>query len=69
MPLSIVWWFYKWVAIGPVLRLLFRPKGIGVENVPATGPVILASNHLSYSDWLFTPLVLPRRITRGSLSS
>jgi 1-acyl-sn-glycerol-3-phosphate acyltransferase len=63
MPLSIVWWFYKWVAIGPVLRLLFRPKGIGVENVPATGPVILASNHLSYSDWLFTPLVLPRRIT------
>src|SRR5918911_496530 len=27
------------------------------------GPAILASNHLSYSDWLFMPLVIPRRVT------
>jgi 1-acyl-sn-glycerol-3-phosphate acyltransferase len=31
--------------------------------VPATGPAILASNHLSYADWLFMPLTLPRRVT------
>ncbi len=63
MPISIVWWIYKWIAIGPLLRMVFRPKSVGVENVPLEGPVILASNHLSYIDWLFTPLALPRRIT------
>lgn len=31
--------------------------------MPKDGPVILASNHLSYSDWLFMPLVIPRRVT------
>lgn len=31
--------------------------------MPATGPAILASNHLSYADWLFLPLVIPRRVT------
>ena len=31
--------------------------------MPAGGPVILASNHLSFSDSIFLPLVLPRRVT------
>lgn len=31
--------------------------------MPKDAPVILASNHLSYSDWLFMPLVIPRRVT------
>lgn len=57
------YWFLKWVALGPPLRVLFRPQAHGVENVPAEGPVILACNHLSYADWLFMPLVLPRRVT------
>ena len=35
----------------------------GAENVPEEGPAILASNHLSYADWLFMPLTLPRRVT------
>ena len=30
---------------------------------PTEGPAILASNHLSYADWLFMPLTLPRRVT------
>ena len=57
------YWFLKWIAIGPVLKLVFRPQVSGAENVPATGPAILASNHLSYADWLFMPLTLSRRVT------
>ena len=57
------YWFLKWIAIGPVLRLIFRPRVEGEEHVPETGPAILASNHLSYADWLFMPLTLPRRVT------
>lgn len=57
------YWFLKWIAIGPVLRLVFRPVVEGADNVPDTGPAILASNHLSYADWLFMPLTLNRRVT------
>jgi 1-acyl-sn-glycerol-3-phosphate acyltransferase len=59
----VFYWFLKWVALGPWLRLFFRPQVSGAEHVPATGPAILASNHLSYADWLFMPLTLPRRVT------
>jgi 1-acyl-sn-glycerol-3-phosphate acyltransferase len=47
----------------PFLMVLFRPKVTGLRNVPATGPVILASNHLSFSDSIFMPLVVPRKVT------
>jgi 1-acyl-sn-glycerol-3-phosphate acyltransferase len=43
--------------------VIFRPHVEGAENVPLEGPAILASNHLSYADWLFMPLTLPRRVT------
>jgi 1-acyl-sn-glycerol-3-phosphate acyltransferase len=59
----VFYWFLKWIAIGPLLRVIFRPVVEGAENVPADGPAILASNHLSYADWLFMPLTLPRRVT------
>jgi 1-acyl-sn-glycerol-3-phosphate acyltransferase len=59
----VLYWFLKWIAIGPWLKLVFRPHVEGAENVPVTGPAILASNHLSYADWLFMPLTLPRRVT------
>ncbi len=57
------YWFLKWIALGPLLRVVFRPQTEGVENVPTEGPAILASNHLSYADWLFMPLTVPRRVT------
>ena len=57
------YWFLKWLALGPFLRLVFRPWAEGLENIPETGPAILASNHLSFSDSIFLPLVVPRRIT------
>lgn len=61
--MRVFYWFLKWIAIGPVLRLVFRPTAEGLENVPSDGSAILASNHLSYADWLFMPLVLSRRVT------
>ena len=57
------YWFLKRVVLGPVLRLIFRPYVIGAENVPAEGGAIFASNHLSFSDSIFLPLVVERRIT------
>jgi 1-acyl-sn-glycerol-3-phosphate acyltransferase len=60
---EVLHWFLKWIALGPWLKLVFRPHVEGAENVPASGPAILASNHLSYADWLFMPLTLPRRVT------
>ncbi len=50
------------VVAGPLLRVLFRPRVQGLEHVPAEGPAILAANHLSFSDSLFLPLVLPRPV-------
>jgi 1-acyl-sn-glycerol-3-phosphate acyltransferase len=43
--------------------MVWRPRVIRVESVPRTGPVILASNHLSFSDSVVLPLLVPRRVT------
>jgi 1-acyl-sn-glycerol-3-phosphate acyltransferase len=59
----LFYWFLKFVAIGPVVKLLFRPQAVGTGRVPATGSAILASNHLSAADWIFMPLSLKRRVT------
>ncbi|MFC7535421.1 lysophospholipid acyltransferase family protein [Actinoplanes sp. GCM10030250] len=57
------YWLLKLVVLGPLLRLVFRPKVEGLKNVPRTGPVILACNHLSFSDSIFTPLIMKRKVT------
>ncbi|MGW1594884.1 lysophospholipid acyltransferase family protein [Streptomyces sp. NPDC002343] len=53
----------KYVLLGPLLRLVFRPRIEGLEQVPASGPAIIAGNHLSFSDHFLMPAVLKRRIT------
>ena len=58
-----VYWLLRNVLLGPAFTKVFRPIEEGVENVPRTGPAILASNHLSFADWLFMPLALDRRVT------
>jgi 1-acyl-sn-glycerol-3-phosphate acyltransferase len=58
-----VYWLLRNVLLGPAITRVFRPVEEGVENVPRTGPAILASNHLSFADWLFMPLALDRRVT------
>ena len=57
------YWLFKYIFMGPILSLLGRPKTQGLEHVPATGPVILASNHLAVADSFYLPLVVSRRIT------
>jgi len=42
--------------------LILRPIVTGRENVPATGPFIIASNHLSFIDSMAIPLMAPRRV-------
>ncbi|MFJ8013611.1 lysophospholipid acyltransferase family protein [Streptomyces sp. NPDC096339] len=53
----------KHVFLGPLLRLLFRPRIEGLENIPEEGAAIVAGNHLSFSDHFLMPAILKRRIT------
>lgn len=53
----------KYVLLGPLLKVVFRPRIEGLEHVPASGPAIIAGNHLSFSDHFLMPAVLKRRIT------
>lgn len=58
-----MYFLMKWVFIGPLLRLFFRPEVEGKENIPADGGALLASNHLAVADSFFLPLMLSRRVT------
>lgn len=59
----MLYWFLKLFVLGPAIRLLYMPKVVGKKHFPKSGAAILASNHLSFSDSFFLPLVAPRRIT------
>ena len=59
----MLYWWSKFVFLGPLLRLFFRPTIEGLEHVPGRGGAILASNHLAVADSFFLPLLVPRRIT------
>ncbi|MCU1575082.1 MAG: acyl-phosphate glycerol 3-phosphate acyltransferase [Micrococcaceae bacterium] len=56
------YWVMKRIFLGPILKLLFRPWIKGLDNIPAEGAAILASNHLSFSDSIFMPLMVPRPV-------
>ncbi len=51
----------RWV-VWSVFRVLWRPTVLGREHVPGRGPVIIASNHLSFVDSVVIPLAVPRRV-------
>ncbi len=59
----MLYWVLKWIVIGPWLRVLFRPWTDNMDSLPVSGPALLVSNHLSFSDSFFLPLVTKRRIT------
>ena len=56
------YWIMKHIVIGPILLAIFRPWVVGLQNVPKDGAVILASNHLSFIDSIFLPLIVDRRV-------
>jgi 1-acyl-sn-glycerol-3-phosphate acyltransferase len=41
---------------------IWRPQVEGLENLPKSGPVIVASNHLSFIDSILIPMICPRRV-------
>ncbi|WP_243718424.1 lysophospholipid acyltransferase family protein [Actinomadura sp. 7K534] len=57
--------FYTFMTrvVRPILWLLFRPRVVGGDNVPSYGPLIVASNHLSFIDSFIIPLAVPRPVT------
>ena len=59
----MLYWLLKYVLLGPWLRVLYRPLVEGRRHVPGSGPAIIASNHLAFSDSIFMPLVVRRRVT------
>jgi 1-acyl-sn-glycerol-3-phosphate acyltransferase len=50
------------VVAGPILHAFGRPRATGLENIPASGPALLASNHLSIIDSVYLPLMLSRPV-------
>lgn len=51
-----------YAVVPPVARAMWRPHVEGLDHVPATGPVIVASNHLSFADSMVIPIVVPRKV-------
>ncbi len=48
--------------VPPVLKTVWRPTVVGLDNVPTSGGVLLASNHLSFADSVVIPSVVPRKV-------
>lgn len=48
--------------VPPLARAIWRPRVTGLHHVPAAGPVLLASNHLSFMDSVVIPVVVPRKV-------
>jgi len=59
----VLYWFLKFIGLGPWLKAIWRPWVEGAENLPQQGGAILASNHLSFCDSFFLPLMVRRRVT------
>jgi 1-acyl-sn-glycerol-3-phosphate acyltransferase len=57
----VFYWIAKYT-LGVALKIIFRPWSQGRKNMPRRGPVILASNHLSFADHFFGPFPLSRKV-------
>lgn len=55
-------WLLRRIFVGPPLRAFLRLRVEGLEHVPETGPVIIASNHLSFIDSMVIPLAAGRKV-------
>ncbi len=63
MLLAMFYWFMKYIAIGPLVKAIYRPWVVGRENIPTDGAAILASNHLSFIDSILLPLMIDRPVS------
>jgi 1-acyl-sn-glycerol-3-phosphate acyltransferase len=57
-------WLYTFIRVVsyPYCRIMFRLRAVGLENVPAVGPAILAPSHFSDMDHWFVGILLRRRV-------
>jgi long-chain acyl-CoA synthetase len=53
---------------GTIMRVLFRLRVEGLENVPEGGPFIIAPNHVSYLDSFVVAAAIPRGVLRRTLT-
>ena len=58
----MAYWIVK-IILTPILRIVYRVRIEGREHLPRHGAVILASNHRSFLDSIFIPMVVRRRVT------
>jgi 1-acyl-sn-glycerol-3-phosphate acyltransferase len=58
----VTYWVMK-ALLSPIFYVFWRIKVDGRENIPKSGPAVLAANHQSFCDSFFIPLVVPRRVT------
>ena len=54
---------FKYTIFVWAVRLLFRPRIEGAQNIPRKGPAILVSNHISAGDTFLVPALIRRRLT------
>lgn len=57
------YWIFKWSLFVPVVRLVWRPKVTGLENIPESGPAIVVANHTSAVETFIVPAMISRRLT------
>ncbi|GAB3762130.1 lysophospholipid acyltransferase family protein [Microlunatus parietis] len=53
----------KWLIVRPLVKVLFKPWMEGEENIPAKGPVLIASNHLSAGETFLIPAMIRRSMS------
>jgi 1-acyl-sn-glycerol-3-phosphate acyltransferase len=58
----VLYWLMKWVLLGPLMRVAFRPRVEGAHHLPRHGGALVASNHLAVIDSFVLPLMVPRRM-------
>ena len=49
------------LTVAPALRAVYQPLVTGLHHLP-DGPVVLAANHISFADEIFTPLAARRQV-------
>jgi 1-acyl-sn-glycerol-3-phosphate acyltransferase len=59
----LLYWVFKWAVFAWGVRLLFRARIEGEHHIPAAGPAILVSNHISSGDTFLLPAMMRRRLT------
>ncbi len=61
-PLDTGLYRFAYSFLPPLWRLVFRMEISGAENIPLTGPILLASNHRSNMDPFFVGVSFPRQV-------